>query len=379
MSKTEGTFAPSARPGVKNLVQAASEPVVEHAGTGYRIPESIARLIDEQAKVLPKDFTYRRMAAAPLEFDLPDGERTDVSFITTDAVDRDNEVVLPQGIDWRGFNGVVPPFHKYDQLPVGVCWWIRPRMAGNNNGLIAKTHYPTKPADWGDGTPWLPSAVLHLMQQPIPVCTGKSIGFLPLEIRNPTAEEKGKRPEWKDKPIISKSLGLEYSVVTVPANAPSEMVAVSKALAAAKDDKSVADALELLAKSLKDMADGDGEISDSMPPCPKCMTNAHVETLTDAVSTDGTIATLPVTHVRSMSMSRYRCKTCGMEFGNGHDADDAAAEQEKAIAAALAAPYYTEDAYRKQQERIIAAAKEQVRRDTLNAINLALAGMAGKV
>ena len=201
------------------------ENIVEHAPTGYRIPEALARKIDGLSRNLPKDLGYRRLARKSDEFTLDAGERTDVSLITTDAVDRDGEVVIPSGGDWSTYNRVVTFAHRYDQLPVGSNWWIRPR----GNGLIAKTFYPPKPADWGD-TPWLPSAILHLMQQPVPTCTGKSIGFLPLNVRAATSDEIAKRPAMRGVPVIDRWIGVEYAVVPVPCNPDAEMQAVAKGM-----------------------------------------------------------------------------------------------------------------------------------------------------
>jgi hypothetical protein len=198
-------------------------PIVEGPG-GLSMPEATARHIEALAGSLPKDFVYRRIARKSEEFKLDPGERTDVSVITTDALDHDGEVVLPAGIDWSGYNRVVTFAHRYDQLPVGSNWWMRAR----GNGLIAKTHYPPRPADWGEAAPWLPSAVLHLMQQPVATCTGKSIGFLPLNIRSATPEERSQRPELDGVPIIDKAAGLEYAVAPVPCNPEAQMQAVAK-------------------------------------------------------------------------------------------------------------------------------------------------------
>jgi hypothetical protein len=211
-------------------------PIVE-GPQGFSMPEATARRIEELGKSLPPDFSYRRLARKSDEFRLEPGERTDVSLITTDAVDRQGEMVIPSGIDWSGYNRVVTFAHRYDQLPVGSNWWMRSR----GNGLVAKTHYPQKPADWGD-TPWLPSAVLHLMQQPVPTCTGKSIGFLPLNIREATPAERRERPELAGVPIIDKAAGIEYAVVPVPANPDAQMQAVAKGKALGLFD----DALEEL-------------------------------------------------------------------------------------------------------------------------------------
>jgi hypothetical protein len=226
--------------------------IVEHAGSGFLMPESIARRIDDLARGLPRDFTYRRRSSPAADLELDPGERTDVSTITTDALDRDRECVLPAGGDWSAYNRVVPFAHDYRQLPAGSCWWIKPKSAAAGSRLIAKTHYPAKPADWGDA-PWLPSAVLHLMQQPVPTCTGKSIGFLPLNIREASAEEMARRPELKGVPIIDRWAGIEYSVVPVPCNPEAEMLAVAKGVEAGVFDTAVA---ELITKAMTPFLDG---------------------------------------------------------------------------------------------------------------------------
>ena len=102
------------------------EHIVEHAASGLRIPETLARRIDALSRGLPRDFTYRRLARKSESITLDAGERTDVSVINTDAVDREGECVLPGGGDWSGYNRVVTFAHRYDQLPVGSNWWIRP-------------------------------------------------------------------------------------------------------------------------------------------------------------------------------------------------------------------------------------------------------------
>jgi len=189
------------------------------------MPQGLARRIDALARGLPPDFRYRRIERPSESFTLDAGERTDVSVINTDAIDRAGECVLPGGGDWSAYNRVVTFAHRYDQLPVGSNWWIRPK----NATLVAKTHYPPKPVDWGD-SPWLPSAILHLMQQPIPTCTGKSIGFLPLNVRAATAEEIARRPALRHAPVIDRWAGVEYAVVPVPCNPEAEMQAVAKGM-----------------------------------------------------------------------------------------------------------------------------------------------------
>jgi hypothetical protein len=215
------------------------ENIVEHSGSGLQMPEPLARKIDELSRGLPRDFIYRRIARKSESLSLDPGERTDVSVINTDAVDREGECVMPAGGDWSGYNRVVTFAHRYDQLPVGSNWWIRAR----NNMLIAKTHYPQKPADWGD-TPWLPSAVLHLMQQPVPTCTGKSIGFLPLNVRGATSEEVARRPGLKGVAIIDRWVGVEYAVAPVPCNPEAEMQTVAKGMELGMIDEALRDLIE---------------------------------------------------------------------------------------------------------------------------------------
>lgn len=146
---------------------------------GLQMPESIARTIEAAAKGLPKDFTFRRSAKAA-DTTAEADSRTDISIITTDTKDRDDEVLLPGGGEWGEFkkNPIVTFDHNYGELPAGSCLWLKSKA----NAIIAKTFYPTKPEDWGD-SPWLPSAILHLLQQDPPICSGKSLGFIPTNVR----------------------------------------------------------------------------------------------------------------------------------------------------------------------------------------------------
>ncbi len=226
----------------------AQKNVVEHAGSGLMLPEDMARRIDAIAKDLPKDFTYHRVAKSASEFRIDSGQRTDVSVITTESVDREGECVLSSGIDKSEYNNVVPFEHNYKALPVGSCWWARP---DGEYGWAAKTHYPPAPPDWkGD---WMPSAILHLMQQPVPVCTAKSIGFIPISIRAATRQEIEQRPELRNAKIVTKSKLLEYSVATVPVNPDAEMLAVSKCLSAGLFTEDFA---QVVTKSIKSQIKG---------------------------------------------------------------------------------------------------------------------------
>ena len=142
-----------------------------------------------------------------------ENDRTEVSKITTEGVDKDREVVIAKGIDLSAFtpNPVVLLNHNWNSLPLGKCLWIK----DHSNGLTAKTQYAKRPSNHQGE--WTPESVYELIKQGM--MPGKSIGFLTLEARSPTKAEVATRPEWKDvRRVLSKTLLVEYSVATVPSN-----------------------------------------------------------------------------------------------------------------------------------------------------------------
>ncbi len=240
---------------------------------GLQMTEATARAIEAKMKIAPKgdEFAYRRVSKSATDFQCDPGSRTDVSTITTEAVDRDREVVLAQGIDLTDYNGAVMFAHDYKQPPVGRNLWIK----GKGTGLIAKTQYAARPKEWsGDG--WLPDALLSLMQGDPPTCTGKSIGFIPLGYRSPTAQELDMRPEMKGAMVIDKCSLMEYSVTGIPANQEAEMLMVAKGLpldvqaillAASKDMDDATTCAMLCPTCGKD---GDMSEDDDGYKCAKC-------------------------------------------------------------------------------------------------------------
>lgn len=162
--------------------------------------------------------------------DFAEGERADISFVTTDSVDRDAEVMFPQGADWSQFrkNPVVTFAHKYDELPPGRSLWLKRDERNSRKGWLAKTTYIERPADWPASTPWLPDAVWHYVKGKY--LPGKSIGFIPMEVRGPSTDEIKARPELASvKRIIVKWLALEYAIAPVQCNPDALVVATAKA------------------------------------------------------------------------------------------------------------------------------------------------------
>jgi hypothetical protein len=204
---------------------------------GFPMPDRSARALDALLKQLPKtdDYAYRKaiMTRAPTE--LNPGERSDVSWISTESPDRHREVVLARGMNDSQFaqNPLVTMGHNYWCAPVGKSLWRKKTKDGDVLGIKAKTRYPEKPKDWPDNehgqeSPWPPDKVFCLIQAGL--LQGKSIGFLPLKMHTPDDKEYLKNG-WKHdevRCVIDEWLLLEYACVFLPANQDSLVEAVSK-------------------------------------------------------------------------------------------------------------------------------------------------------
>lgn len=129
-----------------------------------------------------------------------DEERSVTSFITTDAVDRYNEVVDPDGMDDSDYakNPVVLLNHSAYGLPIGTSAWRK----REGNGIVAKTIF----ADTAEG-----NDIYKLYKDGM--MKAWSIGFY----------VKSYEAAWDDDDVpydmkITKWELLEYSAVTIPAN-----------------------------------------------------------------------------------------------------------------------------------------------------------------
>ncbi len=202
---------------------------------GFPMKSAIARAVEDVLAGLDADCRERVSGgpvrlSAPAEIRFEPGERADISFVTTGALDRDREVVLPAGGDWSQFrkNPVVTFAHDYRELPVGRCLWVKRKADALYDGWLAKTRYTDRPENW-DGS-WLPDGVWHMVRRgELP---GKSIGFIPLQMRPPTPEEIRQRPELAQAArVIARWLALEYAVVPVQSNPDALVQAVAKAYA----------------------------------------------------------------------------------------------------------------------------------------------------
>jgi hypothetical protein len=197
---------------------------------GFPMLDKQAQAIDQLLKTLPKDeaFRYRKSAQFKLT-ELMTGERTDVSWISTQDVDRVGDVVIAAGMDDSHYrlNPLVTLGHEYDTMPVGKSQWRKRDKDGSLVGVKAKTVYPKRPDDW-PGEEWDPDYAWSLVKADL--LRGKSIGFLPLEVHSPKPEEIKKNPEWANATlIIDKWLLLEYACCFLPIQQHAVVIEVGKA------------------------------------------------------------------------------------------------------------------------------------------------------
>lgn len=203
----------------------AKKKLVECKSIGCKVSEESARMLDEVVSKLPKEKAYapRRISKSVITEEVRAEERVDVATITTNALDVEGEVVIPEGIDLEAYRKTMVVLWNHDQdEPVGRCLWLKP----TSEGIKAATKYTDRPTDWDIETPWTPDKVWEFVKSG--VVRGKSIGFVPIELRDPTPEEiqlYGDRLHT----VIARSIMFEYSTVSTPCN-PDSLIESFKAL-----------------------------------------------------------------------------------------------------------------------------------------------------
>ncbi len=144
--------------------------------------------------------------------------------ITTDTLDRDGEVMIPQGMDESEFNksGAIFWNHNYDlpvAKPVG-------KMMRTKGYVDSEAEFAKRPDDYqGD---FFPDFARAMVQQGI--VKGVSVGFIPLESRAPSKKDL---EDYGDnvRRVHSKFRLLEWSIAPVQCN-PDAMIqqAISKGI-----------------------------------------------------------------------------------------------------------------------------------------------------
>jgi hypothetical protein len=204
---------------------------------GFPLTDRQAIVLDQVLKALPKgqEFRYRKATTAKGASEVLSGERSDVSWISTEDADRTREVVIAKGMNDSQFklNPIVTMQHAYWLPPVGKSLWRKVVRDGDRQGVKAKTIYPPKPNDWPAEKEWPSDVALSLVQADL--LRGKSIGFLPTKVHQPNKDEKALRGSDVDL-VIDEWLLLEYACTFLPAQQNAVVEAVSKSLVALSDD-----------------------------------------------------------------------------------------------------------------------------------------------
>jgi len=200
---------------------------------GLPMTDAAARALDLRLRELPREepYTFRRANLARGLSELQPGERADVSWITEESPDRQGDIVLARGMDDSHFqlNPLVTLNHAYWAPPVGRSVWRKKVREGDYRGVKAKTQYPSRPDSFPGDERWFPDYAFALVQAGL--LKGKSIGFLPLKARTPTAEETRSRPELSGVRLIYEDwLLLEYACCFLPTQQHAVVTEVSKSL-----------------------------------------------------------------------------------------------------------------------------------------------------
>lgn len=187
---------------------------------GLPMRDDQAFRLERMLKSLPHDCRHQPRTAVLRK--APDcvhvGERSDVSWISEESIDREGDIVLAAGMDDSHYalNPLVTMNHAYWLPPVGQSLWRRQATQGTLRGVKAKTRYLPRPDAWPRDRDWPPDLAFALVETGL--LRGKSVGFLPLRIRRPTREETDRQPMLQRvRFIIEKWLLLEYACVYLPA------------------------------------------------------------------------------------------------------------------------------------------------------------------
>jgi hypothetical protein len=196
---------------------------------GIPMRDAQAAMLDSLLKALPaEDRQLVRLVTAKAPTEVMDGERADVSWITTEEIDRENEIVVSRGMNDSHFklNPIVTNNHAYWCAPVGKSLWRKRAKDGPLVGIKAKTLYPKRPDAW-TGDDWMPDTVLALIQAGM--MQGKSVGFIRLKSHAPSSHEIAADPDMaKVSRVIDEWLLIEYAVTFLPMNQAALVEAVSK-------------------------------------------------------------------------------------------------------------------------------------------------------
>ena len=149
---------------------------------GFPMQSALAKLAEDAIKSAPKevhdrfkttvngqsvDGYVRRFVVPKAAPEFNDPEQSDISVITSEAIDHDNEVILASGLDFKTVfqqNAVVPWCHTYDRPPVGRSMWVARAETESGKAWKAKTRYTPRPENHPESAEWFPSSVYHFVK-----------------------------------------------------------------------------------------------------------------------------------------------------------------------------------------------------------------------
>ena len=150
--------------------------------------------------------------------DINEEERSVIAVISTDSIDRDNEVLVPKGMESENFqkNPVVPWSHNTYQPPIGKALWLKRIPKRNPTKIVAKVKFATTE---------LAEEVWQLFRGGF--LKAFSVGFIPKEGHRPTPDDIKANPNLAEARFMFTKWELtEFSPVTVPANADALALAI---------------------------------------------------------------------------------------------------------------------------------------------------------
>ena len=148
-------------------------------------------------------------------------ERAVVSYISTAAIDRDNEVLLPKGMRAERYEKSGKPVfwgHSYGEPRdvIGQCQWLK--IDGTTDRIVAKTAFRNNEFS---------EEIYQLYTEDLtgqgPILRGWSVGFIPLEW------EEGKKAGDPRRTFTEWEL-LEFSAVSIPCNPDAQTILSQKGI-----------------------------------------------------------------------------------------------------------------------------------------------------
>lgn len=218
----------------------------------FDIDPDKARALAQSLHRKKEDFQVVRKSFAADKVENIESERAVVSYITTKSIDRDGEVLLPEGMVGSVYDKSGRPVfwgHQYGDpdFVIGQNLWYKADPSGN--GIIAKTVF--RNTEFADKVRRLYTEDQNGIG---PVLKGWSVGFIPLEWEDGNTKGGGPRRTYTKWEL------LEYSTAPLQSNRDALTVACAKGIITSeimKKDMGVSDPAPIVEPEVTpDVTDG---------------------------------------------------------------------------------------------------------------------------